>query len=251
MSNEELASLIRGGRIDLAEELWNGIRRFVELKAIDYGQPDFTDDMLQEAFISMVEAAGKYQDDGRSTFLHYYAAYFMPKAFKIAIYGSRSKDVEKRPTVSHTSLDSPVKDGEDTSLSEMLVDPDAEEPYRDIEEADYWRSIGEVLQRGINSINNADIRNVMDFHYHHNATLKDGSRLANVPYSRYTSRYQNGLRSLRRYVKSLPEEEKQKSGLSDYIETHGYYSGSVGLWKNRVFTSTTEWTTLKELEGWK
>lgn len=248
MNNEELAKLISGGRVDLVEELWNNIKRFVKLKAIDYGRPEFIDDMTQEAFITMIEAIEKYNSDSGSGFLHYYASYFMPKAFKVAIYGSRSKGAEERPTVNHASLDALVEDGGDTSLLEMLEDPEGEESYRNIEEADYWRSIGEVLQRGIDSIKNDGIRNIIEFQYHHHTTLKECSRIVGISYGVCTSKYRRGLHMLRRYIDTLPREVKGKTGLSDCLGSYTYYAGGVQAWKNRAFTSATEWTALENIE---
>lgn len=248
MSNEELAALIRDGSMEHTEELWSNIERFVWLKANNYNKPDCIDDMMQEAFIAMIEAAEKYDPAEGKGFIGYYASYFMPKGFRTALYGGRSESRVNSPLNNMASLDAMRGDEEDVNLLDTLIDTEAEAYYRHIEDTDYWRCIGELLQRGIDSIANPDIREEMQYHYEHDTTLKAGSEHFGVKYSVYTARYTQGIRHLRRYITSLPMEEKRRSGLMDYLESHGYYATGLGAFRNNRFTSATEMMALKEIE---
>ena len=248
MSNEELSALIRSGSMEHTEELWSNIEHFVWLRANNYNKPDCIDDMMQEAFLAMLEAVEKYDPAEGRSFIGYYAAYFMPKGFKTALYGGRSESRVNSPLNNMASLDAMRGGEEDVNLLDTLVDTESEAYYRHIEDMDYWRCIGELLQRGIDSIVNPDIREMMQYHYENDTTLKAGSEHFGVKYSVYTARYTQGIRHLRRYLTGLPRAEKERSGLMDYLETHGYYAGSVGTWKNHSFTSSTEWIAMKEIE---
>ena len=248
MTNEELAGLIKDGGREHTEELWQNIERFVRLKANNYNRPGCIDDMMQEAFLFMLEAVERYDRAEGKSFIGYYASYFMPNAFKTAIYGGYGESRVNSPLNKMESLDAPRGEDESVNLLDTLIDTESEEYYRRIEDADYWQCIGRLIQNGIDSIENPDIREVVQFHYERDTTFRAGSIYFGVDYPAYVNRYRSGIRYLKKYLTGLPRAEKERSGLMDYLETHGYYAGGVGAWKNRGFTSTTEWIAMKEIE---
>lgn len=161
MTNEQLAELIgQGGNDELLPLLWEKMRKLY----IQWSGKYYTahkercdlcgitaDDIRQESYLSMLEAVKAYtsrSDEHRetlfSTFCHFP---FKNHATKlIGMHTSRTRNEPLNQYI--TSLDNPLtdKNGEigDTLLT-LIPDNEAEQPFRDIEEADYCRLIRETV----------------------------------------------------------------------------------------------------------
>lgn len=252
VTNEELAVKVKDGQSEYLLDLWEGVQRLTELQAKKYNRPDLLDDMLQEAFLVLQEAADGFDPAAGRSFIGWYIEYYAPKAFRIALYGSRSRAAEKDPLNNAVSLDQPLNteswDDREISLVDQLLDPEAESYYRHIEDLDYWRSIGELIQEGIDRITNPGIHQALQFHYDHDTTLRAGSDQVGVKYSTWTFWYKNGLQQLRRYILGLDREARRHAGLEDYLESCGYYATGRRAYERNGFTSSTEKLALKRIE---
>lgn len=251
MTNEELAVKVKHGQREYLINLWEGVQRFTELQAKKYQRPDLVEDMMQEAFLVLQEAADGFDPAAGKSFIGWYIEYYAPKAFRIALYGSRSRVAEKDPINAAVSLDQPLYtngwDDREISLVDQLLDPEAESYYRHIEDLDYWRDIGELIQAGIDRIANPGTRQALQFHYEYDATLRAGSDQAGVKYSTWTCWYKSGLQQLRKYLLGLDRKTKRRAGLDDYLESCGYATGRCAYERNG-FTSSTEKLALKHIE---
>ena len=161
MTNEQLAEFIaQGGNDELTPLLWEKMRKIYRMWADKYyslhkRQCDLSgvtvDDLLQEGYLSMLEAVKAYYDRAerhKDNLLSSFCLYpFKNHAAKLI--GMRTERDRSEPlNGTRRSLDEPLqgKEGDsDELMSSVIPDPEAEQPYRDIEQADYCRSIRETV----------------------------------------------------------------------------------------------------------
>ncbi|NBH62434.1 sigma-70 family RNA polymerase sigma factor [Anaerotruncus sp. 80] len=248
MTNEELALKVKSGDTAYLLPLWEGVQRLVEIKARSYNQPDYYDDMIQEAYLQLQPAAERYKPSAGKSFIGYYIKYYVPNAFKIALYGGRSESRVNSPDNHLISLYRPVGDDTEACLIDELIDLEGETAHRHIEDADFWQDVGRLLRKGIKQIPSDQQREAVNFHYLHDTTFTNAAHLHGIHVNQWRSQYQNGLRKLRKFLLGLPKEEQEKSGLNDYLESHRNYAGGMGAWKNSGFTSNTEAIALKRIQ---
>lgn len=248
MTNEQLAAKVKAGEIACLLPLWEGVQRLVEIKAKSYNQPDYYDDMMQEAYLQLQPAAERYDPVAGKSFIGYYIRYYVPNAFKIALYGGRSEAAKNSPNNHLISLYGPVGDDTDVCLIDELVDLDGEAAHRHIEDMDFWRDMGRLLRKGIKQISSPQQKEAVNFHYLHDMTFTDAAHRHGVHVNQWHSQYDSGLKKLRKFFLSLPKEEIDKSGLSDYLESHRCYAGGMSAWERNGFTSSTETIALKRIQ---
>ena len=145
-TNEELALSAQAGDKQSVYELWDGVSRFAAKTAIRwYGAFDgrngvTVDDLINSAYIAMVDALTTYKADGGS-FLNWYS-FYLKTAF-CECYGVRKRHTD--PLNDAQSLDAPLGD-EDGTLSDVTPDPNGEAPLRDMEEELYQQQLHEALE---------------------------------------------------------------------------------------------------------
>lgn len=161
MTNEQLAELIgQGGNDELLPLLWEKMRKLY----IQWSGKYYTahkercdlcgvtaDDIRQESYLSMLEAVKAYasrSDEHRDTLFSTFCS-FPFKNHATKLIGMHTSRTRNEPLNQHiTSLDNPLtdKNGEtDDTLLTLIPDNEAEQPFRDIEEADYCRLIRETV----------------------------------------------------------------------------------------------------------
>lgn len=110
--------------------LWESVSRLVTLWAFKYafaareqGSRLYdVDDLTQAGYLACVDAVAGYDPDseaGFATYLHFHV-----RNHFAAVAGRRGTKV--RPDVFATSLNAPLKDETDTTLADMLVDPNSD-----------------------------------------------------------------------------------------------------------------------------
>lgn len=99
-----------------------------------------------------------------------------------------------------TSLDEPIGDGEDKEITriELVPDTEAEEPYRDIEQSDYYRAIRETAK----SVLNSRLWDIIDRRYFKGETLKQAADSLGVTKERVRQLETKALQKLR-YSKEM------------------------------------------------
>lgn len=95
----------------------------------------------------MVDATTSYKPE-KGSFLTWYA-FYLKTAF-CECYGLRKRQPD--PLNSAQSLDAPLVDGEDGTLSDLLADPDGETPMRDAEEEIYQRQLHDALEAELDKL---------------------------------------------------------------------------------------------------
>lgn len=143
MTNEELASLIRAdpkNSRDRLMELWTQTRRMALKEAHRWAAANKNgaglDDLGQEAFIALLDAAATFDGKAGTRFTTWYMVH-LKEAFTAAC-GMRTQRDRLDPLAGAASLDAPVsQDGpEGLTLGDAIPDPGAELAVLAVEEDD-------------------------------------------------------------------------------------------------------------------
>lgn len=156
MTNEELAIRAKA-REDLAVlELWEAVRRFIEMKAARYlREADYNtfaeyDDLVQDGFIAMLDAVEIYDPERGAGFLKV-LVYTLQKRF--AEEGGH-RTSKREPLQLAGSLDAPLYQGEEDgdSIVDALPDPCGEYAFALVEYRDYLRYVRRLLHAAMESL---------------------------------------------------------------------------------------------------
>ena len=156
MSNEELVALIRSGERDKLLPLWAQVRRFALWQARRWaatGRGGVTaDDLLQEAFLALVDALEGWKEGSGSSFLAWYALRL--KAAFTAATRQRTQRDRLDPLRNCLSLDAPLvdSDGEAFTLEDVVPDPAAERAVEDIAEHDFHTHRRTAVRRALDGL---------------------------------------------------------------------------------------------------
>lgn len=165
MTNEQLAELIgQGGNDELLPLLWEKMRKLYRMWADKYYSSHkercnlcgvTADDLRQEGYLSMLEAVRAYStrtDEHRDTLFSSFCLYPF-KNHAAELIGTRTKQGQGEPLNRlRDNLDEPLsgKDGDSSeTIGTTTPDHEAEQPYRDIEQADYCRAIREAVKNAL------------------------------------------------------------------------------------------------------
>ncbi len=162
MTNEELVFTFQQGNQDAIEKLWLQVCRFVSLKADDYLKQfpseyqSLKEDMIQQSYFSLLDAANNFDAGKGASFLTYFSK-CIHKSFREVIFSGRGSRKEHDPLNNYTSLDQPLYENEDGSIV-TLADTIAEKNqgeqieytiskgHADIEADDYWQSVNAFMK---------------------------------------------------------------------------------------------------------
>lgn len=246
MTNEELAILIKDGRIDLIPTLWEQVERFTNAKAKDYfnlhpltcASAGVTlEDLQQEAYFALLDAVRYYDPEAGHTFLTY-MRYPLQNAFN-ALCGRRTQKSKQAPLNHSKSLYTPIGE-EDITLADTLEDEGAAADLRQAEAAIYNSQLHNALEECLSTlppIQEAAVR----CRYYEGLTIAETGEKIGLSRTQSRNREYEGLRALRtgRNRKWLEPFRE------DIISRHAYHS-SFSLWRN-TGTSSTEYTAMKLL----
>lgn len=137
---------------DLLPELWHYTYRLVIRKCSDFWNGNETvkarcefDDLIQESYLQFYKAVQDYQPDRGAQFMT-----FMDYAIKTActlVTGGRTKRQRNDPFFHAGSLDAPIKEDEDTTVGEIIPDPNATADFIGVEEDDAVRLILDQVEK--------------------------------------------------------------------------------------------------------
>ena len=163
MTNELLAALIgQGGNDELLPLLWEKMRRYYRMASTKYvaGHVDrcarcgiTQDDILQESYFAMLDGIKAYnaRPPEQSAMLFISFCGFPFRNHAAALIGMRTRSSHDEPLNNAAfSLDEPMQteDGE-ISRADIIPDEAAEEPFREIEQADFRRDLKETVQEAL------------------------------------------------------------------------------------------------------
>ena len=181
MTNEEIAQRIKAGEADLMGQLWEQTERLLtwmidrELmsgeKAARAEAAGVTrEDLCQEAYFALVAAVEAYNPESGlklSSFLKYPVRNVVNKAI-----GLRTERTRRDPAVGAVSMDAPLTEDGDTSLLEMIRDPDSSAPFESVEERDYREHLRRDLEESLADLSARESQ-VIRARYYEGQTLEE------------------------------------------------------------------------------
>ena len=159
MTNEQLAQLIgQGGNDELLPLLWEKMRKlYIGWSGSFYNAHKercdncgvTVDDLRQEGYLSMLEAVKAYAsrtDEHNDTLFTSYCSYPF-KTYAAELIGIRTTRTRNEPLNRYRGdIDSPLDGIEGETIGTTTPDPEAEQPYRAVEQADYCRVVRETVK---------------------------------------------------------------------------------------------------------
>lgn len=144
----EIAKNVQAGEADILT-LWDSIRQFAVVeanrwaRAFDQRSGVTGEDLEQVAFIALLDAAERWEP-ARGAFNTAFG-YYMKRAFAQAT-SVRTERLRRDPlNNSPASLDLPILDGSDITLSEIICDPSAETAFDAVEERELEEAVAAAL----------------------------------------------------------------------------------------------------------
>jgi DNA-directed RNA polymerase specialized sigma24 family protein len=249
MTNEELAAAIVGGQSELIIDLWTQVERFIRRQAKRrlLSEPlhmqDLVEDLTNEGYFAVIQAAKGYRPDRDASFIHY-LNFCLKTAFNAAL-GKLSEKQKKDPLHRASSIDAPASgDGEnDLSLVEVLVDPLAEDEIKRVDDEEWRRDVHRFLQEAITHLYEGEIRRLLLVMLESGLPPPKAARRIGVADVKKAARDVNrAYLTLHRYMTG------QGRKLYDDLDIGRYYGVGVGSFRNRLFTSTTEEEAIKRAD---
>lgn len=248
-TNEELALQIKQGKTEYLEELWCNVMRLVELRTQRYANfIDYHDDMMQEAYLLLQKAAEEFDENKGMPFINWYVTYYVPDAFKMAIYGGRSEAKMNDPTRKALGLDVPLDDDEEINLLDSIIDIHGEEIHRAIEQRSFLDDLSQLILKCISRLDSERAKDIIIYHYEHDSTFKEGSEVLGIPYVKYMTAWNSGCNQIRHQLMRLPKTDKERYELERFTRTERTAGTGLESWKRNGFTSSTEKIALKNIE---
>lgn len=132
--------------------LWNEVYRLVVGTCSHYWERNpgakarcELDDLIQESYLFFETAIEKYEPDRGAKFTTYLMLYINNAC--ISATGGFTKRQRNDPIFTSASLDAPIKDGEDTTLGEIIPDEESESGFTCVQESEAVRVILEQVKK--------------------------------------------------------------------------------------------------------
>ena len=202
MTTNEIAAAVQAGQADILE-LWEAVQRFAHDRAYRWTRAAkgrggvVLDDLVQCAFIALLDAVQTWRPDSGASFIGWYSLKL--KAAFTEATGQRTERTRQDPLDRALSLDMPLLDGnlaEDLTLADVIEDPRSEEEIEAVAELDYQQRRKQALATALDGLTEDQRRAVVLRHCHGLTVDQTADRMGTT---RATARAaeQKGLRLLR------------------------------------------------------
>ena len=155
MTTDKIAAAVQAGDADILE-LWRAVERFAKKQALRWcraweGRGGVVlDDLMQAAFLALLDALGSWKPDGGS-FIGWYAMRL--KTAFAAVYGQRTEKQRRDPLQSAISLETPLEDSnEELTVADTVPDPAAELAFDDVAAADMACRLHDALENALSTL---------------------------------------------------------------------------------------------------
>lgn len=227
MTNEQIAALIgEGGNDELLPLLWEKMRKLYRKMSNKYAlhfsekcaQCGVTaEDIQQECYFAMLDSIKAYNsrkpEQDALLFTSFCDYPFKNHADALIGLGHRGTYTDPLKN-SIVPLDEPLtdKDGDgDTTRGDLVPDPEAEKPFREIEQEDYRQWIRRTMQRALAPYGNPRLWEVINGYYFEGRTLQSFADEWGITKERVRGIRENAARKLRRSA-----ELRKQYMLSEY-----------------------------------
>lgn len=199
MTNEELAVMAKGGDQDAYAQLWEQVRRLVVGKALrviramgDTRLADL-DDLTQAGYLAMVSAVEQFDPETGWKFTTY-----LTNALKTAFAdctGYRTVRGRSDPIRHAASLDAPLSDEDEGTLSELVADP--VDQMAEADERMYRQWLHDTLEEILSGLPELEEQTIRQ-RYYEGLTLREIGERSGVCIETVRQWENKGLRALRK-----------------------------------------------------
>lgn len=202
MTTNEIAAAVQTGQADVLE-LWDAVQRFAHDRAYRWTRAAkgrggaVLDDLVQCAFIALLDAVQTWRPDSGASFIGWYSLKL--KAAFTEATGQRTERTRQDPLDRALSLDMPLLDGnlaEDLTLADVIEDPRSEEEIEAVAELDYQQRRKQALAKALDGLTE-DQRRAVVLRHCHGLTLDQTAARMGTTKSTARAAEQKGLRLLR------------------------------------------------------
>ena len=251
ISNEELALRIKNGEAEYIPELWEQVRRYVEMRARRYAQNmenhcADVDDLTQAGYFAMLAAVRYYEPERGANFLTCLTWALQNELAAVAGVRSARRDA----TVYADSLDAPLTDDpEDGTLHNLLADSRAQEPFLAVEEESYTRAVHDALETALNGLCDVRKQRLIAGMYFEGRTMTEAAELAGYTSKQGADQAHKWVLRRLRHCSHTPALRDCLNGFDD-IDIYSEAIKGVGIrrWRE-TGESATERVALKLTEG--
>lgn len=239
MTNEELANRIKNGNTDCMGVLWEQVKgyvitlinRYYELyKEACSSAGVNIDDMEQEGFLAVMDAAEAYTEDKGCGFLSYIKYPLKNRLNELLGY----RTSKTRPLNCCKSLDEPIGSYTDElTIADTIADDEAEAAINDVIEDGYIKQLHDDLDKCLARLPEQQAE-VIRLRYYKELPFESIGRALNMQTQCARYEHNKAMSKLRQgYCVKLLRPYLEL----DIIDTKGYKS-SFGRWKNTGCSST-------------
>ena len=202
MTTNEIAAAVQTGQADVLE-LWDAVQRFAHDRAYRWTRAAkgrggaVLDDLVQCAFIALLDAVQTWRPDSGASFIGWYSLKL--KAAFTEATGQRTERTRQDPLDRALSLDMPLLDGnlaEDLTLADVIEDPYAAAEIEAVAELDYQQRRKQALARALNGLTE-DQRQAVVLRHCHGFTVDQTAARMGTTRAAARAAEQKGLRLLR------------------------------------------------------
>lgn len=202
MTTNEIAAAVQAGQADRME-LWEAVRRFAHDRAYRWTRAAngrggvVLDDLVQCAFIALLDAVQTWRPDSGASFIGWYSLKL--KAAFTEATGQRTERTRQEPLDRALSLDMPLLGGilaEDLTLADVIEDPRSEEEIEAVAELDYQQRRRQALVKALDGLPE-DQRRAVVLRHCHGLTLDQTADKMGITRATARAAEQKGLRLLR------------------------------------------------------
>ena len=200
VSNEELVAAIQAGDQNRMGELWEQTERFIAWKArrvmttLESNSTVEVDDLIQSGYFALVAAVRTYKP-GDMVFVKWLSFYLQTAFAEVA--GYRTVKMRNDPCRWATSLDMPMGEDGDTTISEIIPDVEATATMEAVEES-LWREQLKRVEAELISGLHKDQREVVNRHYFGGQTYEECAAAMGISLGKVRTLMANGMKELRR-----------------------------------------------------
>lgn len=251
MTNEELVRLIQDGQNEYIPQLWDQVYLFIcsMAKKRLLGEPEhikqLEDDLINESYFDFLRAVEGYNAECEGSFINY-LTYHLKNAFNRAL-GTRTQKDKRNLMHRAVSLDTPIEDAEDITLQDMIIDHMAEEDYRFIESADFWRDVHELLEDTIMHVTSGPVQDTFLVMLREGCKFSEACRRLNISEDKMqymNSMHTTGLHRIRRHLRGKARRQCREIGIDEYFNI-GLRGSGLTAYRNHCFTSSTEMAAIR------
>lgn len=230
MTNEELAVRYQQGEKDALNVLWEQTQKLIYKQCHKFYNQNVErctahgvvlDDLLQEGFFALIDAAKAYKIDGEYKFTAY-LSYPIKNHFNAMTGGT----IKKEPLNNSRSLNVQATEDADTETGDLIPDPSGEIPFSEIEDLAFHNSLHKVLNDAVKSLEPEQERAIKS-RFYEDKTFKQIAEIEHTNADKVRMLEQKGL-SILRYGEN---RNKLRPFIVD-LDSFAYYGTSFTAWKN-------------------